>query len=753
MPTTRTFNYTGANQTLTVPAGVTSLSVTLNGAGGGTGAGGAGDRLTGLLAVTPGQVINLTVPGAGGDGATGVGGVGGYPNGGGGASQPLGIGGGGGGGSADIRTGGTAVANRVAIAGGGGGASAGNMAGGSGGGTAGTAGTSGPAGGGGGGGTQTAGGAGGAAGSGGTVGGTGGTSAGGGIGGQGGNVTSNLATARGGGAGGGGYFGGGGGGGHNGAGNGGGGGGGSGFAGGLTSAVHTVGGGAAARTNGSIVVTYNQPPSAPALTAPVSGNYLDPSVSTTFGWTFADPDVGDTQSLADLRYRVVGAALWTTVAGAVTTVPSFVVAGGTFVAGNQYEWQVQTYDSQGTASGWSGSSFFNAANPPAAPTITAPLSQVTANPATVTWTTPGAQVAYQARYVGDDGAGNAVTSVVYSDTGQVNSATQSVALGLGTAGQGGTLHVQVRHQQNPGLWSAWADAGLESVNAGQPGVPTLAFSSSAADGSITVAITNPTVPSPTVVQDLFRTDVGQVPLRVDASALTAVPPTADSLQPLVLSGQPLKVQAGSLAMSLVGSGAQRSDVQFVLGKRVNRMRAEFLFESAAWTTDGGMLGLLALAAPYSGGTVPDSHCYLTVTRTSWALAFVSSGTLTSLLSGTYAALPLDTQLMVEVAMDPYTNRFTVWLPDGSVKTITSALVANLTGVAVDALLSVNAANTDRRPRLLSLWASDNADFGETRIAKSLPPNSSFTDFFPRSGQPYRYRVQASAFFGGTASSA
>jgi Ig-like domain CHU_C associated/Secretion system C-terminal sorting domain len=61
---TQTFNYTGAVQTFTVPSGVTSINIDASGAqGGGSngGAGGLGARMTGAFAVTPGQVLSITV--------------------------------------------------------------------------------------------------------------------------------------------------------------------------------------------------------------------------------------------------------------------------------------------------------------------------------------------------------------------------------------------------------------------------------------------------------------------------------------------------------------------------------------------------------------------------------------------------------------------------------------------------------------------------------------------------------------------
>src|SRR5688572_24958305 len=74
---TTTYSYTGASQTFTVPAGVTSLTVTLTGGQGGLGGGdsqgsptpgGYRGVVTGTLAVTPGQTITVAVGGGGGTG-------------------------------------------------------------------------------------------------------------------------------------------------------------------------------------------------------------------------------------------------------------------------------------------------------------------------------------------------------------------------------------------------------------------------------------------------------------------------------------------------------------------------------------------------------------------------------------------------------------------------------------------------------------------------------------------------------------
>jgi len=112
------FAYTGTEQTFTVPAGITSLTIEAWGAQGGGTEGGNGGYATGTLSVSPGQTLYLYVGGQGATSQTGGyngGGTGGYDTNGGGTH------GSGGGGASDIRTGGNGLGNRVLVAGGGGG--------------------------------------------------------------------------------------------------------------------------------------------------------------------------------------------------------------------------------------------------------------------------------------------------------------------------------------------------------------------------------------------------------------------------------------------------------------------------------------------------------------------------------------------------------------------------------------------------------------------------------------------------------
>jgi hypothetical protein len=116
---TTTFNYTGNQQTWTVPIGVNSINVIVVGAkgssGNGTtnnGTGGLGGKVQATIPVTPGQTLYFNVGGT--PSCTSCSGWNG-----GGVSADVNAGGGGG--ASDIRIGGTSLSNRVIVAAGGGG--------------------------------------------------------------------------------------------------------------------------------------------------------------------------------------------------------------------------------------------------------------------------------------------------------------------------------------------------------------------------------------------------------------------------------------------------------------------------------------------------------------------------------------------------------------------------------------------------------------------------------------------------------
>ena len=118
------FNYTGSPQNYTVPAGVTTLNLTVAGARGSEGNNGfhfsAGGVSVGTLAVAPGQVLFVMVGGTGGGSSSTCSPAGGW-NGGAPGNSGFATLGCGGGGASDIRTAVNDLHSRIIVAGGGGG--------------------------------------------------------------------------------------------------------------------------------------------------------------------------------------------------------------------------------------------------------------------------------------------------------------------------------------------------------------------------------------------------------------------------------------------------------------------------------------------------------------------------------------------------------------------------------------------------------------------------------------------------------
>ena len=101
---------------------------------------------------------------------------------------------------------------------------------------------------------------------------------------------------------------------------------------------------------------------APTLLSPIQGQAQDVSGPITFTWKFRDPDQGDSQKKADLRYRPQGTLEWFIKSGTTTTpgtVEAWTMPAETFMAGVPYEWQVRTQDTLNSAmSDWSESEYF-----------------------------------------------------------------------------------------------------------------------------------------------------------------------------------------------------------------------------------------------------------------------------------------------------------------------------------------------------------------------------------------------------------
>lgn len=112
------------------------------------------------------------------------------------------------------------------------------------------------------------------------------------------------------------------------------------------------------------------------------------STSATFNWTAVSGATG-----YSLRYRIVGAANWTTVA---TVNTSYSVSGLT--ASTDYEWQVGSTCSGGGISSYSSSVLFTTTAPPCTPPQNIYTTNITSTSATFNWGTVSGATGYYIRH-------------------------------------------------------------------------------------------------------------------------------------------------------------------------------------------------------------------------------------------------------------------------------------------------------------------------------------------------------------------
>lgn len=229
----------------------------------------------------------------------------------------------------------------------------------------------------------------------------------------------------------------------------------------------------------------NVAPNAPSLIKPVGSTVVNRGAAIRCQWTFSDPNPGDVQSAYELRYRLTGAASWTTV-GASVFFTIHDLPAGTLAAGD-YEWQVKTADALGVWGPWSPSGFFTADDPPPGPTITAPVDGATVDQTeTVTWSTPDQDV-YELRRVADN-AGVPDETTVYWTSGEVaETSTRSRQVTFETNTRAEHVQLRVKHD---GLWSTWATIAV-TVSYTAPPVPSFTVSADTATGSLLIQVTNP----------------------------------------------------------------------------------------------------------------------------------------------------------------------------------------------------------------------------------------------------------------------
>lgn len=118
----------------------------------------------------------------------------------------------------------------------------------------------------------------------------------------------------------------------------------------------------------------------PVLLDPIRGEAADVAKPLTLTWQFRDPDQGDGQASADIRYRPItpaGDNEWFTLLGDATTpgtTSAWTLPIHTLIPGVHYEWQARTHDTlTGSVSEWSESANFWAISTPGVSGLPAPL--------------------------------------------------------------------------------------------------------------------------------------------------------------------------------------------------------------------------------------------------------------------------------------------------------------------------------------------------------------------------------------------
>lgn len=249
----------------------------------------------------------------------------------------------------------------------------------------------------------------------------------------------------------------------------------------VVNASGSVGHGLTSGWRQSNTVPLTAPPLTPSNLSP-SGIAYDADDARTFTWKHNTAD-SSAQTAYSLRYRIVGAPTWTTIAKTTSTSQSRSMAGGTFVNGNVYEWQVQTWGAHTDPSPWSASATFTASNPPSA-TITNPVHPYGSALVNATWTyfdpEGTAQSSWEAKLFKND-----VVIESRSGSGAATSTTFNTRLDDDTE-----YELQVRVRDGSLLWSAW-DSIIFTTSFPQPPVPSFTMNWDQTQGSVQLSITNP----------------------------------------------------------------------------------------------------------------------------------------------------------------------------------------------------------------------------------------------------------------------
>lgn len=233
-------------------------------------------------------------------------------------------------------------------------------------------------------------------------------------------------------------------------------------------------------------IILNQPPLAPTLTPQQN---FDATQSTTFSWTFNDPDIGNTQSAFQLQIiKVSDGSIVKDTGKIVSTSSTYTLPANVLSNTQQYQWKVMTWDNSDVASPWSTLGTFNTYAPSTC-TVTNPTDGATIQTSSITvnWNFNDnqglTQNAYQVKLTDNADA-------VLFDSGKVAD-SNARALTINYA-----LNNNTSYKSKVTLWNSGGIQSAEvvrtfSTSFTPPATPIISSTQDNIRGAITLSINNP----------------------------------------------------------------------------------------------------------------------------------------------------------------------------------------------------------------------------------------------------------------------
>lgn len=226
------------------------------------------------------------------------------------------------------------------------------------------------------------------------------------------------------------------------------------------------------------------PPTAPTNLAP-NGIAANATTGAVLTWTHNPGLDGAGQTQYAVEWRVAGASTWTNNDGESSFDGIYNLPASFLVDGTTYEWHVRTYGVNATPSPWSATATFTARRAPSV-SVTSPATTLTTADINVSWTlgTGDVQSVWEVNLLDADlnliEFETAISTVL---TTKLNTQVQN----------GKTYTVQVRVQNQYGIWSSW-QTKVFTANLPLPAPSTLVVTYASGTGAAILSLT-PSTPT------------------------------------------------------------------------------------------------------------------------------------------------------------------------------------------------------------------------------------------------------------------